>query len=128
MTLFKRALAIALSISLTILPLGGTQAAMVSNQQIIDKTYQINDKQTLLQTLNREEVQQQLISMGVNAADIESRISQMTQEELAQLNQQMTVLPAGADGLGLVVLVLLVFVITDMLGATDIYPFVHPIR
>ena len=129
MTIFKRALAIALSISLTSLSLGSAQAAMVSNQQIIDKTYQVNNKQALLQTINREDVQQQLLSMGVSPADIESRINQMTHEEIAQLNQQMAELPAGADGgLGLVVLVFLVFVITDMLGATDIFPFVHPVH
>lgn len=128
MTLFKRALAIALSISLTSLSLGSAQAAIVSNQQIIDKTYQVNDKQTLLQTINREDVQQQLLSMGVSSADIESRINQMTHEEIAQLNQQMTELPAGADGLGIVVLVFLVFVITDIIGATDIFPFIHPVR
>ena len=128
MTLFKRALAIALSISLTSFTMGGAQAAIVSNQQIIDSTYQVSDTQALLQTINREDVQQQLLSMGVSAADIESRINQMTHAEIAQLNQQMSELPAGADGLGLVVLVFLVFVITDMLGATDIFPFVHPIR
>ena len=128
MTLFKRALAIALSISLTSFSMGSAQAAIVSNQQIIDSTYQVSDTQALLQTINREDVQQQLLSMGVSAADIESRINQMTHAEIAQLNQQMSELPAGADGLGLVVLVFLVFVITDMLGATDIFPFVHPIR
>lgn len=128
MTLFKRVLAIALSISLSSLSLGSAQAAIVTNQQIIDKTYQVNDKPALLQIINREDVQQQLLSMGVSSADIEGRINQMTHEEIAQLNQQMTELPAGADGLGLVVLVFLVFVITDMLGATDIFPFVHPVR
>lgn len=128
MTLFKRVLAIALSISLSSLSMGSAQAAIVTNQQIIDKTYQVNDKQALLQIINREDVQQQLLSMGVSSADIESRINQMTHEEIAQLNQQMTELPAGADGLGLVVLVFLVFVITDMLGATDIFPFVNPVR
>lgn len=128
MTLFKRALAIAVFISLTSLSLGSAQAAIVSNQQIIHKTSQVNDKQALLQTINREDVQQQLLSMGVNSADIESRISQMTHEEISQLNQQMTELPAGADALGTVVLVFLVFVITDVIGATDIFPFIHPVH
>ena len=128
MTLFKRALAIAIFISLTSLSLGSTQAAIVSNQQIIHKTSQVNDKQALLQTINREDVQQQLLSMGVNSADIESRISQMTHEEISQLNQQMTELPVGADALGTVVLVFLVFVITDVIGATDIFPFIHPVH
>ena len=128
MTLFKHALAIVLSIAFTSLTLGSAQAGIVSNQQIIHKTYQINDKQTLLQTITREDVQQQLLSVGVNPADLESRINQMTHEEIAQLNQQVTELPAGANGLGTVVFVFLIFVITDVIGATDIFPFIHPVR
>lgn len=128
MTILKRVLPIILSISLTSLSLGSAQAAMVSNQQVIHETNQMNDKQALRQTLNREDVQQQLLSMGVNPADVESRINQMTHEEVAQLNQQMSELPAGAGALGVVVLVFLVFVITDVIGATDIFPFIHPVN
>lgn len=128
MTILKRAIPIILSISLTSLSLGSAQAAMVSNQQVIHATNQMNDKQALRQTLNREDVQQQLLSMGVNPAEVESRINQMTHEEVAQLNQQMSELPAGAGALGVVVLVFLVFVITDVIGATDIFPFIHPVN
>ena len=128
MTIFKQVLAIALSISLTSIFLGGAQAAIVSNQQILHATYQVNDKLSLRLTLNREDVQQQLLDMGVNPDDIESRVNQMTKEEIALLNQQMAELPAGAGVLGAVVLVFLVFVITDVIGATDIFPFIHPVN
>lgn len=128
MTLFKHALVIILSISFTTLSLGNAQAAVVSNQQIIHKTYQADGKQALLQTITREDVQQQLLSMGVNSADIESRINQMTHEEIVQLNQQVAELPAGADALGTIFIVFLVFVITDVIGATDIFPFIHPVN
>jgi hypothetical protein len=128
MTLFKRALVIILAISLTTLSLGSAQAGMVLNQQIIHKTDQASDKQALLQTINREDVQQQLLSMGVNSADVSNRINQMTNEEIVQLNHQITELPAGAGVLGTIVLVFLVFVVTDVIGATDIFPFIHPVH
>lgn len=128
MTLFKRALSMVLSISLIGFSLGAAQASIVSNQQAIHQSSQESEKQALIQTINREDVQQQLLSMGVDSADIESRINHMTDAEIAQLNQQMADLPAGADALGTVVLVFLVFVITDLLGATDIFPFVHPVH
>ena len=128
MTSFKRALAIFLSILLTGLTLGSAQASIVTNQQIIQNTFQITDTQALLQTIKREDVKQQLLSMGVNSTDIESRINQMTHEEIAQLNYQISELPAGSGVLGTVVLVFLVFVITDVIGATDIFPFIHPVR
>ena len=56
------------------------------------------------------------------------RIAQMTDQEIAHLNQQLAELPAGGDVLGLVVLIFIVFIITDAIGATDIFPFVHPVR
>jgi hypothetical protein len=45
-----------------------------------------------------------------------------------QLNNHLTELPAGGDILGLAVLVFLVFVLTDVIGATDIFPFIHPVK
>jgi len=128
MTLFKSTLAIALSIALTSLSLGSAQAAIVSNQQIIHQTYQVSDKQVLLQSIKRDGVQQQMLNMGVNSVDIESRINQLTHEEIAQLNQQMSELPAGADALGTAALIFVVFVVTDVIGATDIFPFIHPVN
>lgn len=124
---FKRALALIFSISLLGLSFGNVQAAMVSNDQIIHKIQQVDDKNALLQALNRIDVQQQLANMCVSTADIESRINQMTHEEIMQLNQQMTELPAGAGVAGLIVTVFIVFVITDVIGATDIFPFIHPV-
>ncbi len=128
MTVFKRRIVLALSMAFICLSFGSVQAAIVPNDQIIHDVYQVNDRQTLLATLNRADVQQQLSSMGVNAVDIEGRINSMTHEEIVQLNQQITELPAGAGVLGVVVVVFVVFVITDVIGATDIFPFIHPVN
>ena len=128
MNLFRRTLALLMSFSLLFASFGQAQAAMISNSQLIDQAQQSNEKTTLLQTIRRADVQSQLLSMGVNTADIEKRVDQMTQAEVAQLNQQIDQLPAGGEVLGIVVLIFVVFVITDVIGATDIFPFIHPVR
>lgn len=125
---FKRPLTLFLSLALISVSLGNVQAAIVSNDQVILKTQQVEDKAILLQTVQREDVQQQLSSMGISAADVENRINQMTHEEIAQLDLHMAELPAGEGVLGTIVLIFLVFVITDVIGATDIFPFVHPVN
>ena len=125
---FHRTLAPVLSLLLLCVSMGQAQAAIVSNSQVIYQVQQANDKAALLQTIRRADVQQQLLGMGVTTADIESRVNQMTQEEIAQLNQQINELPAGGDGLGIIVLIFIVFVITDVIGATDIFPFIHPVK
>ena len=128
MNLFRRTLALLMSFSLLFASFGQAQAAMISNSQLINQAQQSNERTTLLQTIRRADVQSQLLSMGVNTADIEKRVDQMTQAEVAQLNQQIDQLPAGSGVLGIVVLIFIVFVITDVIGATDIFPFIHPVR
>lgn len=125
---FRRTLSLILSLSLLCLSFSQAHAGMITNNQLIHQMQQANEKETLLQTVRRAEVQQQLLSMGVATADIESRINLMTQEEIAQLNQQIDELPAGGSVLGILLVIFLVFVITDVIGATDIFPFIHPVN
>lgn len=124
----RRTLSLVLSFILLCASFGQVQAAIIANDQLIQQTQQASDREALLQTVQRADVQEQLLLMGVNTADIESRISQMTADEVAQLNQQINELPAGGDVLGIIVLIFIVFVITDVIGATDIFPFIHPVN
>jgi predicted proteasome-type protease len=117
-----------LSISLIMLPMFNAQAAMVANAQVIDRMQQQTDRDAVVQLLQRSEVRDYLLSVGVQPQDVEQRVNRMTSEELAQLNARMSELPAGGDVLGLLVLLFIIFVITDIIGATDIFPFVHPVR
>lgn len=125
MNTFRRTLTLFLSLLMILTSFGQAQAAIISNNQVLDKMEQTGNKEALLRTIHRLDVQEQLLSMGVETADIENRINNMTADEIAQLNQQLDELPAGGDVLGLIVLLFIVFVITDVIGATDIFPF-HP--
>ena len=128
MALLNRILTLTVSLLLICAPVSQAQAAIIANAQLIDQVQLANNKETLLQTINRVDLQEQLLVMGVTTADIESRINQMTQQEIAQLNQQINELPAGGDVLGIILIVFIVFVITDVIGATDIFPFIHPVK
>ena len=123
-----RLISLLLSISLIMLPMLNAQAAMVANAQVIDRMQQQTDRDAVVQLLQRSDVRDYLLSMGVQPQDVEQRVNRMTSEELAQLNARMSELPAGGDVLGLLVLLFIIFVITDIIGATDIFPFVHPVR
>lgn len=125
---FRRTLPLFLSLLMLLASFSQVQAAIISNNQVIDNIEQANNKEALLQAIHRIDVQEQLLSMGVNTADIENRINNMTQEEIAQLNQQFDELPAGGSVLGVVLLIFIIFVITDVIGATDIFPFIHPVN
>ena len=71
----------------------------------------------------REDVRAGLLDYGVSLADIDTRIDNLTASELLQIQNQLAVLPAGADGvLGVVLTLILIFVLLDLLGATDVFP------
>lgn len=104
------------------------QAAMIGTDTLLQQGQSQLDRQQLVQMLERGDVQQQLVSMGVDVADAKQRVAQMTDSEVQQLNARLGDMPAGGDVLGIVLLIFLVFVITDVIGATDIFPFIHPVK
>ena len=128
----QKCISILLSITLMSMSFTSAQAAMISNDHVINHAQHNSTRTELLQTINRADVKEQLFNMGVNAEDIESRIKLMTHEEIAQLNQQINELPAGGTSLLGVLLIIfivfIVFVITDVIGATDIFPFIKPVN
>ena len=124
----KRLVALFLCSVLVGLPAVPLQAAMLSTEQVIAKQSGSSNSDTLRATLAREDVHQQLVELGVDPQRAEQRIAKLSDSQIAQLNQRLEELPAGGDALGLIVLIFLVFVITDAVGATDIFPFVHPVN
>jgi len=104
------------------------QAAMITNDIVIAQSQQQDARNELVRTVQREDVRQQLLDLGVSPAAVEDRINMMTPEEIAHLNQQIADLPAGGDVLGVLLVIFIVFVITDIIGATDIFPFIKPVN
>jgi hypothetical protein len=104
------------------------QAQMISASQV----QQQQDKAALLsalsETLAKEDIQKTLLSLGVDIQVIEERANNLTSEELAQLNSQIDELPAGSGAIGVLVFIFVVFVITDAIGATDVFPFVNKVN
>jgi hypothetical protein len=105
------------------------QAAMVGTAQALAAEQGKLDRAKLASLLEREDLQRQLKAMGVDIQQARDRVASLTDAEVARINQQVEKLPAGGDSfLGILVLIFVIFVITDALGATDIFPFVHPIK
>lgn len=100
------------------------QAARISNQTIVQQL----DRQQAIALFDRTDVQAQLTELGVDSEVAKNRVAAMSDAEIQQLNQHLAEQPAGQDVLGLAFMVFVVFVITDMLGATDVFPFVKNIN
>ena len=128
MHLLRRPIAVFLSLLLALMPLLPAQAAMIGNQQIINQNLSHQTRDSLQQLLRQEAAQQQLQAWGVSPDQIKSRIDSLTDAELSRINQQVSDLNAGSGVLGILLVIFVVFVITDVIGATDIFPFIHPVN
>ena len=101
------------------------QAAMVGTGEAVAQQQLSVDRAELKAMLDDQEVQAKLASLGVSQDQVEKRIDSLTADELADFNSQLDDAPAAAGVVGIIVLFLVIFIITDMLCATNVYSFVN---
>ena len=111
--------------SMVSLHVQASQAAMTATHEVIAQEQLSVDRDQLKAMLDDEAVQEKLASMGVSPEQVEQRINSLTAEELAHFNAQLDEAPAAAGVVGIIVLFLVIFIITDMLCATNIFRFVN---
>ena len=99
------------------------QAAMVTTDQVMGVAETTAARTLLETTIMRVDVQQALLAQGVNPQDIQARVAALSDSEAAQMASQLDELPAGGDGLGLIVMVFLILVVMDIACLTNIFPF-----
>lgn len=126
---FSRPLAAVLAAAhlLLVVQVPVAQAAMIGTPEVLEAQQQQVDRQQLLTMLDDQGVQEKLATLGVERAQVEQRINSLTNAELAQFNQQLSEAPAGGF-IGIIVLFLVIFIITDLLCATDLFTFVKCIN
>lgn len=127
---FTRLLALLLSALTLFISLQSSvaHAAVVSTQTLLQEQQTQFDRTQLRALLEREQAIEALQSLGVDPEMVQDRVASMTTEELSQFNQQVEQMQAGGSALGVVVLVFLILILLDLLGATDIFPAIRPIN
>ena len=128
MHFLRRPTAALLSMLLALMPMLPAQAAMIGNEQIVNQSLSVQTRDSLRQLFEQDTARQQLQAWGVSPDRINTRINSLTDAELARINQQVGDLNAGGNILGILLVIFIVFVITDVIGATDIFPFIHPVN
>lgn len=98
------------------------QAGMIGTHVVVEQEL------LLQQFMAREEIREQLIAWGVAPEAAQARVDSLSPAEVAQMSARMQELPAGGDVVGAVVFVFLVLLVTDILGFTDLFPFVRSIH
>ncbi len=97
-------------------------ADIVSTEQLVAEQRMDSQRDAVRGFLSREDVSAQLMARGVSAADALQRVDSLTQEELTQLAEQIDTLPAGKGAIGLVIGLIVIFMLLDIAGVTDVFP------
>lgn len=111
------------------MPIGYAQAGMVTTDQVLDAAVLAETREQVVEFLARDDVREQMELLGVDPDEASLRAASMTDAEVVQIAGQLEQLPAGQDALGAilgaVLLIFIVLLVTDILGLTNIFPFVR---
>jgi hypothetical protein len=114
------------------LPVQTVQAAMIKTETVLTLSTVNDVRENLNQFLKREDVKAIMTAQGINPLEAKARVDSLSDEEIMQIADKMDQLPAGGTSTIAVIaiasaIIFIVLLITDILGYTDIFPFVkHP--
>ena len=94
--------------------------------KMIDTTAYLNQEAAaargeLASIMARDDVKEKLAALGVNPDDAANRIAALTDQEVSQLRDRIDELPAGSGVLVVLGIVLVVLIVLDLVGVTNVF-------
>lgn len=110
-----------------------THASIVTTEQALlyaQKAPKTNvEKERLKALIEKKEVAQKLQAMGIDPKEAAQRVASLTDEEIKRLNDRFDSIPAGgSSALGIVAVIFIVLIITDILGYTKVFTFTKSVN
>lgn len=99
-------------------------AGMVGTGTVLSQEQAASERAQVLAALERQEVQQGLVKLGVDPQAARDRVLALSDSEVHQMAGKLGQLPAGGDALGVAVFIFVLLLVTDILGYTNVFPFV----
>ena len=130
----RRGVALVLAVVMFVIsmPLGVAQAALVGTEQVLAAGDGAEERARVLAFLERAEVREQIVALGVDPNEAAARVRALSDAQVREIAGRLDQLPAGQSAVGAVVgailIIFLVLLVTDLLGLTNVFPFVHSHR
>jgi hypothetical protein len=103
-------------------------AALVPTEAAVQARSAREARELINGLLSRGEVQTQLKLHGIDPLEATARVDSLSDAEAVEVASRIDQLPAGGNAVGIIVgailIIFLVLLITDLLGLTDVFPFV----
>jgi hypothetical protein len=97
------------------------QAELIGTLQAVEASTRAQDLATVSSALARDQVRAQFVALGVDPAQVETRVAALTDSELRTLAGKISEAPAGADALAVIGIVFLVLLILEAVGVIDVF-------
>lgn len=97
-------------------------SGMLSTEQLVQKVNRDEQRSAVTAFLSRGDVQAQLEARGVDFTSAQQRVGNLSALELASLSAQIDELPAGQGALETILFLMVIFMLLDIAGVTDIFP------
>ncbi len=114
------------------MPITPVMAGMVPTEQVIEAAAAEQSRDAVMQYIAREEVRQQMRALGVDPDEAAARVKGLSDAEVQQIAGRLQDLPAGESAggtiIGIFLAVLIILIITDIFGWTDVYSFITPVQ
>jgi hypothetical protein len=125
------ALVVAVAMLVVSMPLGAARAALVSTEEMLEEHVGAADRAQVLEFLRRADVRERIVALGVDPNEAAARVAALSDAQVREIASQLDQLPAGQSAIavivGAILIIFLVLLVTDLLGLTNIFPFVnHP--
>lgn len=119
---FRRACVAVLSLSLLSLGFQAPAVAgIVGTSDAAAALQQQEHRRVVQDVMARADVRDRMLTMGVDPAEVDSRIAALTDAEVATLASRIDGAPAGGDALAVIGIVFVVLMILEFTGVIDIF-------
>lgn len=97
------------------------EAGLIGTLEAVEAGTRSQDLATVNAALARDQVRAQFVALGVDPAQVESRVAALTNDELRVLADKVAEAPAGGNALAVIGVVFLVLLILEAVGVIDIF-------
>jgi hypothetical protein len=109
-------------------PYQAAVAALIPTEVASDSAKVALARENIENFMARQDSQNLLIAKGISPEEAKARIDSLTDAEVLMVSQHIESMPAGGNAVGVIVgailLVFIILLITDLLGLTNVFPFV----
>ncbi len=97
-------------------------ADMISTQELRTTADVELKRDEIRSIIMQDEIRDFMIGNGISPADADQRLNNLSDREVLAMHQQLDDLTTGQGALGTIALVLIILILLDVTGITDIFP------